>query len=345
MPNTVVVDQIAAVYPLCGVSSSDAILNPGYGGATADDIVLGLMNEVYREVGRLCSLWRRSVEVSLTDDVAAYAYPADVTRILMEYGAVCIGTAKTPIGYIMRPDMAEWYPDYRSATKTTIPTYWYEQDSRAFALYPPPAVYQSETATAAGTITNSGNASVTVTAAALSGTPVTYSVPVVSGDTAATWAETVRTYLQGQTALTALYSVSGTDTTIVLTRLVAGSVDATLNIALADGTSTGVTTAASSSDTTSKLYLDAYVTPKAQASSVVGRVLPLAKAAGETAGSEATATPALPADYYDVLKYGTASKAIETYLPDDEKAQALYPNVRRQYERFIGLLLERTVLG
>jgi hypothetical protein len=125
-------------------------------------------------------------------------------------------------------------------------------------------VAQVETATAAGTITASGNATVVVTAAGMTGSPKTISVAVLNGDTAAVWAGKVRTALAADTAVSALFAVSGTSTAIVLTRkatatYAVGSVsvplyaanDSTLNISLDNGTCTGITTAASSANTTS----------------------------------------------------------------------------------------------
>ena len=122
---------------------------------------------------------------------------------------------------------------------------------------------QVETATAAGTITGSGNASVVVTAAGMTGSPKTINVPVVNGDTAAVWAGKVRTALVADTAVAALFDVSGTSTSIILTRKPSKTYtigltsvpirvanDSTLNIALNNGTCTGITTAASSANTT-----------------------------------------------------------------------------------------------
>ncbi len=123
---------------------------------------------------------------------------------------------------------------------------------------------QVETATAAGTITASGNATVIVTAAGMTGTPKTISVAVLNGDTAAVWAGKVRTALAADTAVAALFDVGGTTTAIRLTRkatatYTVGTVsvplyaanDATLNISLDNGTCTGITTAATSANTTS----------------------------------------------------------------------------------------------
>ena len=123
---------------------------------------------------------------------------------------------------------------------------------------------QVETATAAGTITGSGNATVIVTAAGMTGSPKTISVAVLNGDTAAVWAGKVRTALAADAAVSALFTVDGTTTAIRLTRKPTATYtvgtasvplyadnDATLNISLDNGTCTGITTAATSANTTS----------------------------------------------------------------------------------------------
>lgn len=122
---------------------------------------------------------------------------------------------------------------------------------------------QVETATAAGTIGTSGNAAVVVTAAGMTGSPKTINVAVTSGDTAAVWGPKVVTALAADADVSALFTVSGATTSIVLTRKpntthsVSGQTinvypanDATLNISLDNGTCTGITTAATSADTT-----------------------------------------------------------------------------------------------
>jgi phage tail sheath gpL-like len=122
---------------------------------------------------------------------------------------------------------------------------------------------QVETATAAGTVTASGNASVVVTAAGMTGSPKTINVPVLLNDTAAVWAGKVRAALAADSNVSELFSVSGTSTAIILTRKPTGTFnvpdgvlnffagnDSTLNIALSNGTSTGITTAATSANTT-----------------------------------------------------------------------------------------------
>lgn len=113
-----------------------------------------------------------------------------------------------------------------------------------------PGTLQVETATAAGTITGSGNASVVVTADGVTGSPVTVPVAVLNTDTAATWAGKVRTALGLNAAITAVYTVGGSTTGITLTRIAPAANDSTLNISLDNGTCTGITTAATSANTT-----------------------------------------------------------------------------------------------
>lgn len=104
--------------------------------------------------------------------------------------------------------------------------------------------------TTAGVAAGTGDAEVVVTSALVTGSPVTFNVAVVAGDTAATWAGKVRTALNADTRITDHYTVSGSNESIVLTAKVAAANDATLNISLDNGTCTGITTAASSANTT-----------------------------------------------------------------------------------------------
>ncbi len=119
----------------------------------------------------------------------------------------------------------------------------------AFGTQLKKGIAQVETATAAGTIATSGNMTATVTAAGMTGSPIATSVAVLIGDTPDTWAGKVRTALAGVANITALFDVGGSGSQIVLTRKIAAANDATLNIALADGTSVGVTPAATSANT------------------------------------------------------------------------------------------------
>lgn len=113
------------------------------------------------------------------------------------------------------------------------------------------AVNQVETATVGGAATASANVIVTVTGVGITGSPLAVNVAVLNGDTAAQVAGKIRTALDAVAAITALYTVGGATTAVILTRTNAAANDATLNIAI-DGTtnSTGVPNAATSANTT-----------------------------------------------------------------------------------------------
>jgi hypothetical protein len=104
--------------------------------------------------------------------------------------------------------------------------------------------------TTAGVAPGTGNAKVTVTGAAIAGSPLELLVPVTAGDEAATWAGKVRTALAANAAVTAHYTPGGEGADITLTRKDRAANDATLNIALDNGTCTGITAAAESTATT-----------------------------------------------------------------------------------------------
>jgi hypothetical protein len=108
---------------------------------------------------------------------------------------------------------------------------------------------QVETATIAGTITGDGDASVTVTAAGMAGSPKTLLVPVVNGDSASTAAGKIRTALNADTDITTMFTVGGTGATASLTKIAATNNDSTLNIAYTNGTCTGLTPNATSANT------------------------------------------------------------------------------------------------
>lgn len=109
------------------------------------------------------------------------------------------------------------------------------------------------TATATGTVTTAGNASVVVTSAGMAGSPKTVSVAVALNDTPTLWAAKVRTALAADTAVGGRFDVSGTTTAITLTRkptyIVSGDIthhvhpatEAGLALTLANGTSAGIT--------------------------------------------------------------------------------------------------------
>jgi len=117
-------------------------------------------------------------------------------------------------------------------------------------------VAQVETATVVGTITGSGNAAVIVTAAGMTGSPKTIQVAVLVNDTASQVAGKIRTALGLDAAVVALFAVSGATDKVILTRLAPAANDATINIAIDNGTCTGLTPAASSANTTAGVVSD-----------------------------------------------------------------------------------------
>jgi len=115
---------------------------------------------------------------------------------------------------------------------------------------------QVNTATVVGTITGSGNVTVIVTAAGMTGSPKTISVAVLNGDSATVVAGKIITALAADTSVNAKFSVGGAGANVVLTALVAAANDATLNISTANGTCTGLTTEATSVNTTAGVPYD-----------------------------------------------------------------------------------------
>ena len=112
---------------------------------------------------------------------------------------------------------------------------------------------QVETATivAASGATTAGNLTVTVTSALVTGSPLAISVPLtLSENTASLVAAEVRSVLGATAAITDHYTVKGHGANYTLEALVMAVNDATLNLAHANDTSAGITTAASSTDTT-----------------------------------------------------------------------------------------------
>lgn len=111
---------------------------------------------------------------------------------------------------------------------------------------------QVETATVVGTVGSSGagNVDVTVTSAVLTGSPLTISVAVANNDTASIAAGKFRAALSANAAISAVFTVSGTTTAVVLTAIDAAANDATLNIAYANDTASGLTDQPTSANTT-----------------------------------------------------------------------------------------------
>jgi len=110
---------------------------------------------------------------------------------------------------------------------------------------------QVETATGLGTITGAGNAYVTLTGAGLDFASFIFSIPVTVNQTPSQWMETVRLFFLTYPPVQQYFNVSGTGADLVLTRKSPYAAnDSTLNIAIANGTCTGITAAPTSASTT-----------------------------------------------------------------------------------------------
>ena len=158
--------------------------------------------------------------------------------------ATNINFTSTNVAYCVKATIA-------TGTFSLVPTTGVTSGSTSWAA----GTAQIATAQASGTITLAGNATITVTAAGMTGSPKAISVAVALSDTAATWAGKVRTALAADADVSALFTTGGTTTAISLTRKVNSlgilpANDGTLNIAIANGTCTGITAAPTSADTT-----------------------------------------------------------------------------------------------
>lgn len=109
---------------------------------------------------------------------------------------------------------------------------------------------QVEIATVVGIITTAGNATFTITAAGMTGSPKVISVPVALNDSAAVVALKAREVLAAESPVIAKFSVGGSGTTVELSALMAAANDTTLNIAIANGTCAGLTAMPISTDIT-----------------------------------------------------------------------------------------------
>ncbi len=119
------------------------------------------------------------------------------------------------------------------------------------------SIPQVETATVLGLITVAGNGSLVVTAAGMAGSPITVPFAVLVGDDQYVIAQKARKALIANAVINAFMNIqNGMAGGIGLSNLIQATLntiaanDATLNIAIADGTSTGITTAATSANTT-----------------------------------------------------------------------------------------------
>ena len=111
------------------------------------------------------------------------------------------------------------------------------------------SIAQVETATVAGTVTQSGNATVVFTSAEID-KELTISVEVLEDDTATIVALKIANVLNRNEIIADKFSISASGETIVITQKECIGNDITLNLSIDNDTCTGLTTAASSANTT-----------------------------------------------------------------------------------------------
>lgn len=129
-------------------------------------------------------------------------------------------------------------------------------------LYGILGVSQVETTLVVGPVTGSGNAAVTVTAAAMTGSPYVLNVAVLNGDTATNVATKVRAALDADAAFRAFFNATGgTGANVIMTAIHGRANDATMNLRITNGTCTGLTLADSANTTagsnTTQIKIDA----------------------------------------------------------------------------------------
>ncbi len=100
---------------------------------------------------------------------------------------------------------------------------------------------QITTQTVIGTVATGGSMTLTVTNAGLTGSPLAISFNVDAGDIPSAVAAKAAAALSGNTAVAARFEVDNIGADFALTRLVEAANDGTLNLAIANGTATGVT--------------------------------------------------------------------------------------------------------
>jgi hypothetical protein len=125
-----------------------------------------------------------------------------------------------------------------------------------FVSAPTSGVAQVETASIVGTITGDGDATFTITGAGITGSPVAIAVPVLDGDTATVVAAKAAAAVNANAAVVTLYVASSLVADFILTAIKSAVDDATLNIAYTNGTCTGLTPDATSTDTTAGVLGD-----------------------------------------------------------------------------------------
>ena len=105
---------------------------------------------------------------------------------------------------------------------------------------------QAISVTIIGTVMKTGDVTVTIKRTGSEDSPLSVAVPVDVGNTASEVADKVRAALTAWTAVTALYTVGGTETSVVLTQVAAGPQDKKLALIIENSTCEGLVNVISS---------------------------------------------------------------------------------------------------
>jgi hypothetical protein len=138
------------------------------------------------------------------------------------------------------------------------------------------AAFQRETAAVVGTASGSGTVRATITSANVTGSPIIIDVPVTDGMVNSTIAGLLREAMAANAAINAVFEVGGGASTIQLIRRIYAANDATLNIAISQPTGSGITPAATSTNTTAGVAGTEIISPAYPNSDAFGIALGVA---------------------------------------------------------------------
>jgi len=101
--------------------------------------------------------------------------------------------------------------------------------------------YQARTIICTHAATGTGTITLVVTAAGMTGSPVSVALEVTIGDTASEVADLVRTALEDNAQVAAFFTISGSGANVIITAIDNVADDSTMDIAFTDTDTTGVT--------------------------------------------------------------------------------------------------------
>lgn len=124
--------------------------------------------------------------------------------------------------------------------------------------------------TVTGTVGTAGNASVVVTAAGMAGSPITVPVAVLSSDTASAVAAKIVTALQANPTINGFFTIANAGAVLTLTAKTIAVNDVSMQVSVANGTCTGLTTTLSAITTQGVLGGVCYFNDPISAKNAIG---------------------------------------------------------------------------